>query len=141
MEKEADTPNKGETPPTWTRRRTIGPDAWYNDDFNFDKAQPAFSDDPVLNEQYGQLLDIQYRAIHGPPRRKSEGNSNVSSRPRRLLKDEGRSVTWHSDRFKEVMSNRATQKETPPKNLVQDRLKRFQPEKKEETEKKKDSLN
>ncbi len=52
-------------------KRAIGPDAWYNDDFNYDKAQHSFADDPILNQQYGQLLDLRYRmvqdAVNPPP--------------------------------------------------------------------------
>ena len=111
------------------RRRTIGPDARYNDDFDFGKAQAAFSNDPVLNEQYGQLLDIQYQSN----RRKSslemqleiKAKSSGKSKPRRLLRDEGRSITWHSDRFKETL-NDVVASPTSTKHLVQDRLKQFQ---------------
>ena len=45
--------------PAGWQKKTIGPDAWYNDDFNYDKA--VFVDDPFMNQQYGQLLDIHYR--------------------------------------------------------------------------------
>ena len=49
-------------------RRAIGPDAWYNDDFNFDRAQHSFADDPLLKQQYGQLLDMRYnQAGYLPP--------------------------------------------------------------------------
>ena len=41
----------------------IGPDAWYNDDFDYDKSQHTFGDDPLLKHHYGQLLDM--RSIQG----------------------------------------------------------------------------
>jgi hypothetical protein len=50
-------------------KRAIGPDAWYNDDFNYDKGQHSFADDPLLNHQYGQLLDMRYKLVQtgAPP--------------------------------------------------------------------------
>ena len=123
-------------PPGW-QKKTIGPDAWYNDDFNYDKA--VFVDDPFMNQQYGQLLDIHYREqmneIVNPPSafvvkdaiskrypdesgygsmktRQLKESVTVSSKtvterstvskakgkdgPRRRLKDDGRSQTWHT---------------------------------------------
>ncbi len=100
------------------RRKTIGPDDWYNDDFNFDKGQHLFSDDPTLNRQYGELLDLQYQGqmpphlvAHHERILRHESNPHqltrsvqveqMRSRPKRTLKEEGRSVTWHADKFKE----------------------------------------
>ena len=38
----------------------IGPDDWYRDDFNFDKSHP-FMEDPLLLQQYAQVLDMRFR--------------------------------------------------------------------------------
>ena len=141
-------------PPNW-QKKTIGPDAWYNDDFNYDK--PVFIDDPFMNQQYGQLLDMRYREqfshtdIVSPPSafivqesseskshpeesgydsmkqpkqqwelqdnlvkvsksnadqmgtKKSTASSKEKNKERvhRRLKDDGRSQTWHADKFED----------------------------------------
>merc|ERR1712223_293398 len=59
-------------------RRAIGPDAWYNDDFNFDRAQHSFADDPLLKQQYGQLLDMRYNTGYLPPSGTGTGSSQAS---------------------------------------------------------------
>ena len=46
--------------PEW-KKKAIGPDDWYNDDFNYDQTH-SFSQDPLLNHQYGQLLDLRYQS-------------------------------------------------------------------------------
>ena len=214
------------------KKRAIGPDARYGDDFDFARASHAQQEDPSFNRQYGHLLDLKYqeeacqaepaqagrttRSISTPVQtkilrhqqqrerrntttvgfgsgvrreqpcydveKKSRANSSKKGSQqqvpsRRTLREEGRSVTWHSDRFRdafEVMSKRQgrdvlltvegtkeeenegmdastsslrrrrqpdnkvpwspvrafddirRQREAPPKNLVQERLRSFE---------------
>ena len=42
----------------------IGPDARYSDDYINDKSHP-FIDDPILLQQYAQILDLKYREANG----------------------------------------------------------------------------
>merc|ERR1712012_882334 len=84
-------------------RKAIGPDAWYNDDFNFDRAQHSFADDPLLKQQYGQLLDMRYNSGYLPQstvqichEAEMEHKPVVSSNSRR-------SNTWHGDKFAEQL--------------------------------------
>ncbi len=98
------------------KRATIGPDDWYGDDFDYESSGAhAFANDPLLNSQYGKMLDMRYQQ-HSTPSFQAEPRQmcgDVSTpttaatpsrtRPsRRTLRDEGRSVTWHADRFKEL---------------------------------------
>jgi hypothetical protein len=100
--------------PRW-RRRTIGPDVRYNDDFAYDRRPAA---DPLFNRQYGRLLDqrkqssstanaedmSQAKSSSPPSASVSVSSSGAPAHPRRrTLKEEGRSVTWHADKFKEAM--------------------------------------
>ena len=142
----------------------IGPDAWYNDDFDYDKAQHTFGDDPLLKQHFGQLLDM---------RSTIQGNtyldtSVVEMEHKPVLNQ--RSKTWHGDKFAELQMFEKTKnerpvllkvstdsdlkprllsktstskepwsptkaideirkvKEAPPKNVVQDRRKKFEAE-------------
>ena len=72
----------------------IGPDAWYNDDFDYDKAQHTFGDDPLLKHHYGQLLDM--RSIQG----NFLDTSVVEMEHKPVLNQ--RSKTWHGDKFAEL---------------------------------------
>ena len=45
------------------QRKTIGPDAWYNDDFDYGKA--VLHEDPFLNQQYNQMLSRQLGGASG----------------------------------------------------------------------------
>ena len=94
-------------------RKAIGPDAWYNDDFNFDKAQHSFADDPLLKQQYGQLLDMRYQ-VH-PPQFYDNGQLDQATvqichesemehkSVRQLAQSKQRSNTWHGDKFAEEL--------------------------------------
>ena len=70
------------------QKKTIGPDAWYNDDFNYDKA--VFVEDPFMNQQYGQLLNIRYQEqlndIVNPP---SAFNVNEATKDKRYPEESG----------------------------------------------------
>lgn len=89
------------------RKRAIGPDDWYSDDFNFDNAKNSFSEDPLLSGQYSHLLDLKYHNQTAGAFVKETNNvvqenlPPLRSKPRRTLKDQGRSVTWHADKFKD----------------------------------------
>ena len=72
----------------------IGPDAWYNDDFDYDKSQHTFGDDPLLKHHYGQLLDM--RSIQGT----FLDTSVVEMEHKPVLNQ--RSKTWHGDKFAEL---------------------------------------
>ena len=50
------------------QRKTIGPDAWYNDDFDYGKA--VLHDDPFLNQQYNQMLSRQLGGTSGHKQQK-----------------------------------------------------------------------
>lgn len=95
-------------------RKAIGPDAWYNDDFNFDKAQHSFADDPLLKQQYGQLLDLRYQV--NPPQFYDDGQLDQAtvqichesemehkSLSVRKIAQSNRSNTWHGDKFAEEL--------------------------------------
>lgn len=157
-------------------RRAIGPDAWYNDDFNFDKAQHSFADDPLLKQQYGQLLDMRYNFPGAPVESQQSSNKLDPSTVQICHESEmehkpvisRRSNTWHGDKFAaelQLFEKKNSQqgllqvkhlgqtnqspkrsldsskehwtptkaideirkvKEAPPKNLVQDRRKKFE---------------
>ena len=140
----------------------IGPDAWYNDDFDYDKSQHTFGDDPLLKHHYGQLLDM--RSIQG----QFLDTSVVEMEHKPVLNQ--RSKTWHGDKFAEMQMFEKTRdsqqtpvllkvstdpdlkprlpktsssskenwtptkaideirkvKEAPPKNVVQDRRRKFE---------------
>ncbi|XP_059080591.1 uncharacterized protein LOC131878582 isoform X2 [Tigriopus californicus] len=88
------------------RKRAIGPDDWYSDDFNYDNAKNSFSEDPLLSGQYSHLLDLKYHnqtagAFVQEASNMVQDNVPMRSKPRRTLKDQGRSVTWHADKFKD----------------------------------------
>ena len=110
---------------TWKKRRAIGPDDRYNDNFEFDKYH-SLSNDPSFNHQYGQLLDQRYQVPtlteHRPKNDRTIMHDDINAalktepvkqrcrevdsqsnkpKPRRHLRDEGRSVTWHADKFKD----------------------------------------
>ena len=105
-------PNDLVTKGEWNRK-AIGPDAWYNDDFNFDKAQHSFADDPLLKQQYGQLLDMRYQ-VQPQPQFFDNGQldqatvqicheSEMEHKSVRQLAQSKRSNTWHGDKFAEEL--------------------------------------
>lgn len=133
---------------TW-KRKAIGPDDCYNDDFSYGQMN-LFHEDPLFQVQYGRMLDMRYRVQReqqqptGP-----EANRVAHRKPMR------REKTWHGDRFEEfqmlaktgsqreragsdLKADKSTwspvkafeeirkSKEAPPKNVVQHRLKQFE---------------
>ena len=175
-------------------KRAIGPDAWYNDDFNFDKAQHSFANDPLLKQQYGQLLDMRYNVGYIPQEnganqvQQMQHETAIQMPNEQLMEHKPlvpstqgasrstRSNTWHGDRIaaelqilerkndqpallqvkddstnqhpaprrsldsskeqwspKKAIDEIRKVKEAPPKNVVQDRLKKFEGKSDEET--------
>lgn len=147
----------------WQKKAAIGPDAWYHDDFDYDKA--VFSDnDHHLLDSFHLVDEVEDEAAAAGQEASSQGQEgavkvsvkNVPGSASRRLKDDGRSLTWHGDKFAQMLTpqpkdQRArTQreggpdfsspewspaktfeavrriKEAPPNNVVQDRLRRFQ---------------
>ena len=79
------------------RRKAIGPEDRYNDDFSYGQST-FFQEDPLLNEQYGRLLDMRYKV-----QKEQQGEAGVvtsGKSPNR--KPMRREKTWHGDKFQEL---------------------------------------
>ena len=94
------------------RKKAIGPEDRYNDDFSYGQAT-FFHEDPLLNEEYGRLLDIRYR-VQKEQQQHQEGATSAAttttattttaetggrSQSRRPMMR--REKTWHGDKFQD----------------------------------------
>jgi len=87
------------------RRKAIGPDDRYNDDFSYGQST-FFHEDPLLHQQYGRLLDMRYRVQkehqnlqhHQQQPQQQQQQHERKSPTRRPMR---REKTWHGDKFQD----------------------------------------
>ena len=96
------------------RKKAIGPEDRYNDDFSYGQST-FFHEDPLLHEEYGRLLDIRYRAQkeqqqqeqhHEQPQQQQSQSSGAAKEPEGGRSSQRRPMmrrekTWHGDKFQD----------------------------------------